>query len=218
MMAAGRVRVSIPLMNGPPEVPKTLLIACGALGREVTQLIAMNGWAHMKVTCLPAKYHHTPDRIAPALRGKIRENKHAFDSIFVLYGDCGTAGEIDRVLEEEGVERIAGPHCFSFFHGNDEFEETHEGEIETFYLTDFFCQHFDKFVWQTLGLDRHPSMPQFVFGNYKKIVYVAQTDDAALQAKAQEIADRLDLDYEYRFRGYADLATAMASAGDQNFS
>ena len=198
----------------PMTEPTTLLIACGALGREVTQVIAMNGWTHLAVTCLPAKYHHTPDRIPPALQAKIRANKERYDSIFVLYGDCGTSGEIDRVLTEEGIERIAGPHCFSFFHGNDEFEATHEGEIETFYLTDFFCQHWDKFVWQSLGIDRHPSMPAFVFGNYKKIVYIAQTDNPALQTKAREIADRLGLTYEYRFRGYADLATAMAGAGD----
>jgi len=189
---------------------KTLIIACGALSHEIVFLIETNNWTHLDLTCLPAKYHHTPAKIPEAMREKIRENKPKYKSIYAMYGDCGTGGLLDRVLEEEGVERIAGPHCFSFFAGNDIFENWNEKEITTFYLTDFFCKHFDKFVWESLGLDRRDDMAEFVFGNYKKIVFMAQTENKDLQVKAKEIANRLGLEYEYRFTGYGDMKNSMA--------
>ena len=190
---------------------KTLLIACGALGREIVDLIEMNRWQHLDVTCLPAKLHHQPSRIPEAIRTKIRANRPAFENIYVLYGDCGTGGELDRVLEEEGgIERIPGPHCFSFFAGNSAFEARADDDMTSFFLTDYFCQHFDKFVWQALGLDRHPDMPQFVFGNYEKLIFMPQTVNPALEVKAKEIAERLELVYEYRFVGYGELASFMA--------
>ncbi len=188
-----------------------LLIACGALGREVVQLIEMNRWRHLDVACLPAKLHHRPELIADAVREKIRSQRDRFERIYVLYGDCGTGGELDRVLQEEGgVERIPGPHCFSFFAGNEAFAAGAEDDMTTFFLTDYFCRHFDSFVWRALGLDRRADMADFVFGNYRKLVFLAQTEDAELQARAQEIAQRLGLDYEYRFSGYGDLAHFMA--------
>ena len=187
-----------------------LLIACGALGREMIDLIETNDWRHLDVACLPAKLHHDPKKIPEAIRSKIRANRSAYEKIYVLYGDCGTGGLLDQVLEEEGgVERIAGPHCFSFFNGNDAFAAQAEDELTTFYLTDYFCRHFDKFVWEALGLDRRADMAQFVFGNYRKIVYLAQTEDPELDRKARSIAERLGLDYEYRFKGYGDLEKFM---------
>ena len=122
-----------------------------------------------------------------------------------MYGDCGTWGAIDAVVVEEGVERIEGPHCFSFLMGNEQFDQYSEHEITTFYLTDFFCSYFDKFVWEALGLNRRDDMVDFVFGNYRKVVYLAQTDNADLRHKAEEIATRLKLEYEYRFTGYGDM-------------
>lgn len=191
----------------------TLLIACGALGREIIDLIEHNHWSHLDVTCLPAKLHHQPSLIPEAIRKKIRSNRQKFDSIYVLYGDCGTGGELDRVLEEEGgIERIPGPHCFSFFAGNSIFAAGAEDDMTSFFLTDYFCQHFDKFVWQALGLDRHPDMPDFVFGNYEKLIYMPQVENPALEVKAQNIAKRLKLTYEYRFAGYGDLASFMGQA------
>ena len=186
-----------------------LLIACGALAKEVVALIEVNGWRHLDVACLPAHLHHRPQLIPEAVREKIRSSRPRYETIYVLYGDCGTGGLLDDVLREEGVERIGGPHCFSFYQGNDVFADNSDEDIQTFYLTDFFCQHFDKFVWQAIGLDRHPKMPSFVFGNYRKVLYVAQTQDAALQCKARQIAERLGLDYEYRFVGYGDLESFM---------
>ena len=190
-----------------------LLIACGALAREIVQLIEMNGWRHLDVACLPAKLHHRPELIPEGVREKIRAAEGRYAKIYVLYGDCGTGGLLDQVLAEEGgVERIAGPHCFSFFAGNTAFEAAVDGELTTFFLTDYFCRHFEKFVWQAVGLDRRADMVGFVFGNYEKLVYLAQTEDAALEAQAQEIAGRLGLAYEYRFCGYGDMAGFMAAA------
>lgn len=189
----------------------TLLIACGALGREIVDLIEMNGWRHLDVTCLPAKLHHRPQLIPEEIRRKIRASKARYKKIYILYGDCGTGGLLDEMLEEEGgIERIPGPHCFSFFRGNEAFARSADDEIGTFYLTDYFCRHFEKFVWEALGLDRRDDMAAFVFGNYTKLVFMPQTKDEALERKARAIAHRLGLDYEYQFCGYGDLETAMA--------
>src|SRR5262249_14429828 len=116
---------------------RTLLLACGALAREVLALKQPNRWECFTVDCLPADLHFRPDLIPSAVQAKIRKARAHFDRIFVLYADCGTGGELDRVLAEEGVERIAGPHCYSFFEGNDAFAQLHEENIATFYLTDF---------------------------------------------------------------------------------
>ena len=189
-----------------------LLIACGALGREIIQLIELNEWRHFDVACLPAKLHNTPDLIPEAVRQKIRSARDRYGKVLVLYGDCGTGGLLDQVLAEEGgVERIGGPHCFSFFAGNDAFEARAEDDMTTFFLTDYFCRHFDKLVWQGFGLDRRPDMLAFVFGNYRKLVYIAQTEDPSLAAQAEAAAERLGLAYEYRFVGYGDLDTFMKS-------
>lgn len=190
----------------------TLLIACGALGREIVQLIEWNGWHHLDVTCLPAKLHHTPERIPEAVRQKIRQAGDRYEKIYVLYGDCGTGGLLDEVLAEEGnVERIGGPHCFSFFMGNDVFAQAADDDISTFFLTDYFCRHFEKFVWEALGLDRRADMVDFVFGNYRKLVFMPQVEDEQLERKAKDIAARLGLTYEYRFAGYGDLERFMAN-------
>jgi hypothetical protein len=223
-VAAGKVgrgqATQIPAMDqGPsfsydfkPGKGSILLIACGALGREIVQLIEMNNWRHLDVTCLPAKLHHAPKLIPEAIRAKIRAAQGRYDKIYVLYGDCGTGGELDRVLAEEGgIERIEGPHCFSFFAGNEAFAATADDDLTTFFLTDYFCRHFETFVWKAIGLDRRADMVSFVFGNYEKLVYLAQTEDPALEAQAREIAGRLGLAYEHRFCGYGDLAAFMGT-------
>ena len=185
-----------------------LLIACGALAREIIHLIELNGWRHLDVACLPAKLHHAPKLIPDAVRKKLHETRGKYAKTYVLYGDCGTGGLLDKVLEEE-VERIAGPHCFSFFAGNAEFELGADDDLTTFFLTDYFCRHFEKFVWEAVGLDRREDMVPFVFGNYQKLVYLAQSEDPELELKARQIAKHLDLSYEYRFRSYGDLEPFM---------
>ena len=173
----------------------------------------LNHWeSRLEVTCLPAIWHNTPDKIPEGVRQKIRAGKQKYDRIFVAYGDCGTGGMLDAVLKEEGAERIEGPHCYEFYSGKAVFEKMMDDELGTFFLTDYLCRHFDRLIWQGFGLDRRPDMKDMVFGHYKKLVFLAQLEDSELTAKAQEIAERLGLEFEYRLTGYGELATFMAEA------
>ena len=190
---------------------RVLLIACGALAHEVLALKRLNGWDHLDLQCLPANLHLYPDRITPAVAAAVAEYRDDYASIFVLYADCGTGGQLLEKCKELGVSMVEGPHCYSFFEGNDRFAELTETEFTAFYLTDFLVRQFDAFVWRPMGLDRHPELRDIYFGNYTKLVYQAQTDDPALDAKAQDCAARLGLAYERRFTGYGDLATVMAA-------
>jgi len=192
-----------------PAAGQILLIACGALAREILALKRANGWDHMVLKCLPAKLHLYPDRITEAVEAMVRENRDAYDDIFVVYADCGTGGRLQAKCAELGVEMVAGPHCYSFFEGNDDFAA--RDEATAFYLTDFLVKQFEAFVWKPMGFDRHPELIDMMFGNYTKLVYQAQTRDPALEAKARDCAARLGLDYEYRFTGYGDLESALAS-------
>jgi Protein of unknown function (DUF1638) len=191
---------------------RVLLIACGALGREIVDLIEHNRWQAFDVACLPAIWHNTPQKIPEGLREKIRAAKGKYERILVAYGDCGTGGGIDKVLAEEGgIERIEGPHCYAFFSGNARFAAAAEGDDMTaFYLTDYLARHFDKLIWSgLLGLDRHPELRDDYFRHYTKVIYIAQTNDPALDAKAEDAAKRLGLAYERRFTGYGELADFM---------
>ena len=189
---------------------RVLLIACGALAREIVDVLERNKWQAMDIQCLPAKWHNTPQFIVPGVREKIRSARGRYENIYVLYGDCGTGGQLDTMLAEEGVERIEGPHCYAFYSGNDAFAKTAENEFTAFYLTDYLARHFDKLIWEGLGLDRHPELLPLYFGNYTKIIYLAQTKDNGLNEKAKAAADKLGLAYEYRFTGYGELETEMA--------
>jgi Protein of unknown function (DUF1638) len=188
---------------------RVLLIACGALAREIVDLIEVNHWTAFDIQCLPAKWHNTPQFIVPAIREKIRANKQAYHKIYVLYGDCGTGGLLDQLLAEEGVERIEGPHCYAFYSGNAAFAKTEEADMTAFFLTDYLARHFDKLMWQGLGLDRHPELLPDYFRHYRKLVYLAQTKDQALEVKAKSAALKLGLEYEYRFTGYGELGTRL---------
>jgi hypothetical protein len=194
-------------IEGMADGPRTLFIACGALAREFLAVSKASGWGdRIEITCLPAIWHNRPNKIPDGVRRKIRANRKKFERIFVLYGDCGTGGELDRVLAEEGVERIEGPHCYQWFAGTADFEKMMDEEPGTFFLTDYLARHFDRVMWQGLGLDRHPELLDAYFGNYRKLVYLAQTDDAKLLAKAEEAAERLKLEFIHRRTGYGEFA------------
>jgi len=186
-----------------------LLIACGALAREILAVNAVNGLDHLDLQCLPAIYHNHPEKIVPAVRATVAKHRDDYDDIFVVYADCGTGGLLEAACKELGVGMVAGPHCYSFFEGNDVFAA--RDECTAFYLTDFLVRQFDAFVWEPLGLARHPDLRDMYFGNYERLVYQAQTDDPALTAKAKDCAARLGLAFERRFTGYGDLATALTN-------
>ncbi|ATG35403.1 hypothetical protein PhaeoP23_01252 [Phaeobacter piscinae] len=193
---------------------RILLIACGALAREILAIKDINGLDHIDLTCLPAKLHLYPEQITEAVEGAVAKHSATYDTIHVVYADCGTGGILERKCAELGVEMIAGPHCYSFFEGNETFaRHADEGEITAFYLTDFLVKQFDAFVWRPMGLDKHPELRDMVFGNYTKLVYQSQIDDPALLAKARDCADRMGLAFEHRHTGYGDLQSTMVRWG-----
>lgn len=192
---------------------KVLVIACGMIAREIIAVRDALRLDHLELTCLPAEFHYRPDRIAPALDIAIaRARAEGTENIFVGYADCGTGGDIDKVCAAHGVARIDGPHCFAFYQGLPAFEAVADGDMTSFYMTDFLCRHFDAFFMKPMGLDRHPELIKDFFGNYEKVVYLAQTDDPALEAVAIRAAKLLGLAYERRFTGYGDLAPALKKA------
>ena len=190
---------------------RTLVVACGALAREIVALTRANRWDHLQVTCLPAVLHNRPERIPDRLRQRIHTARaQGWRRIVVAYADCGTGGALDRICAEEGVERIDGPHCYAFYAGQETFDALADDEPGTFYLTDYLARHFNRLVVTDLGLDRHPELLPMYFGNYRRLIYLAQTNDPALDAAAEAAATRLGLAYERRFTGYGELADFMS--------
>jgi hypothetical protein len=189
-----------------------LIIACGALAHEITALKRANAWDQLDVRCLPAELHNRPERIPAAVRALIRSSRCHYRSIFVAYADCGTGGLLDAVLAEEGIERIPGAHCYEFFATSPVFTALAEAEIGTFYLTDFLLRHFERLVIQGLGLDKHPELFATYFGNYRKLVYLAQRPSADAIRDARAISVRMGLSFESRATGYGTLETALTSA------
>ncbi|MCG7623364.1 DUF1638 domain-containing protein [Epibacterium sp. Ofav1-8] len=193
---------------------RILLIACGALAREILDITRANGLDHMDLTCLPAKLHLYPDQIITHVEAAVEKHRATYDQIYVVYADCGTGGQLQAKCEHLGVEMVPGPHCYAFFEGNARFEEQAEaGEITAFYLTDFLVKQFDAFVWRPMGLDKNPELRDMIFGNYTTLIYQSQVNDPALVAKAQECARRMGLDFVHRHTGYGDLETTLKDWG-----
>ncbi len=193
------------------QTDKLRIIACGALAREILAVIRTNGLDHIDLTCLPAILHNRPEKIAVAIDQAIVEaRRQGIGQIYIAYAECGTGGELDRVCLKHGVERIAGPHCFSFYFGNEAFGQREDDDIYTFFLTDFLARQFRAFVITPLGLDRHPELLESYFGHYKKVVYLVQQEDPELDRMAEEAAAFLGLEYEKRVTGYGDLTAAIS--------
>jgi len=190
--------------------PQALIIACGALAREVTLLCRINHWDHFKLQCIPAKIHNTPDKIPAAIEAIVERAKSSYPRIYVAFADCGTGGALDRLLHRLQIERLPGAHCYEFYAGSELFHQIADSEPGTFYLSDFLARHFERLILDEMGIDKHPQLLEMYFGNYRQLVYLAQTKDQQLKQKAQAAAERLGLSYEYRFCGYGDLQTAIA--------
>ena len=195
---------------------KVQILACGAIAREILSTFRLNHLDHIELKCLPAIWHAHPEKIAPGLELAIVEaRREGAEKIFIGYADCGTGGAIDAICAREGVERLSGPHCYSFFSGNADFAARTDEDLTAFFLTDFLARQFEAFVVEPLGLDRHPQLRDIYFGNYTKVVYLSQEEDPALQQKARAAATFLGLAYEYRFTGYGDLAREIAVLGER---
>ncbi|MGD9020616.1 MAG: DUF1638 domain-containing protein [Lysobacterales bacterium] len=188
---------------------RVLVIACGAIALELLRVTRANGWEHLDFQCLPPDLHNRPERIPEAVRAKIESERAKYRKIFVAYADCGTGGRLDQVLEEYDVERIPGAHCYEFFAGARLFRELANEEPGSFYLTDFLVRSFDRLVVRGLDLERNPQLAADYFGNYKRMVYLAQADSEELQALARQHAAFLGLEYHYRFCGDAQLARTL---------
>ncbi len=196
-----------------PQPEKLLVIACGMIAREVLAARQRLGLDHLELTCLPAEFHFYPDRIAPAMDSAIVKAKNeGYRHIFIGYADCGTGGLLDNICKKHGVERIDGPHCFAFYQGLDAYAKVADDDMTSFYMTDFLCRQFDAFFMKPLGLDRHPELIRDYFGNYEKLVYLAQTNDPELDKVAENAARMLGLAYEKRFTSYGDLPAALEQA------
>lgn len=192
-------------INGRP-----LVIGCGALARELVALTRRAGFPEVELTCLPASLHNRPGRIPAAVQARIRRARaDGFDRIFVAYADCGTGGQLDRVLEAEGVARLEGAHCYEVYAGRAAFAAMSDEEPGTFYLTDFLARNFERLVVRGLGLDRHPELLPLYFGNYRRLVFLAQTQDADLTRVAWAAAARLGLEFERRFVGLGEMRPAI---------
>jgi hypothetical protein len=189
--------------------PSLLVLACGALAHEIVAVLRASGWTHVAVQCLPAALHNTPAEIPEKVRAALVAARGKYERVFVAYADCGTGGELDRVLRDEGAERIPGAHCYEFLAGSRLFAELAEEEPGTFFLTDFLARHFDRLVIKGLGLDRHPELLPLYFGNYRRLVYLSQSDSADLRGRAKEAAARLKLAFEHRHVGHDNLATVL---------
>ena len=191
---------------------KVLVIACGAIARELVRIKKLNNWDHLVIQCLPPDLHNKPEQLPAAVRAKIEAQADLFKNTFVAYADCGTGGELDKVLDDYGIERIPGAHCYEFFTGSEQFNAIAEAEPGSFYLTDFLVRHFERLVVKGLGLDRLPQLIPIYFNNYKRMVYLAQSESEELQSMAQQHANLLGLDYEFCPCGDSPLTRVLTPA------
>ncbi len=191
-----------------------LVIACGALARELRDLTQIHDVGDITVECLPAQLHNRPEKIPGLLRTRLEAAKHAYDHILVGYADCGTGGLLDAVCEEFGVERLPGSHCYEFFAGHQRFAAINDDDPTAFYLTDYLAKHFDRLIMDGLGITAHPELRDTYFGNYTRMVLLAQTGDPAVDAAAEEAAARLGLPLERVETGYGELETSVLSFVD----
>ena len=189
---------------------RLVIVGCGALARELLALTA--GIPGVRIEGVDARLHMRPAKIAEAVAAKVEVVRARYGrdiQLFVAYADCGTAGSLDAYLQREGIERIGGEHCFEFYAGTAAYAAMQDEEVGTFYLTDFLARQFDTIIIAGLGLDRHPELMPDYFGNYRRLVYLAQTDDPELTARARAAADRLGLAFERRLTGYGELAPSI---------
>jgi hypothetical protein len=189
-----------------------LVITCAAIAREVNEIKKLGQWSQMDLQAITADLHARPEKIPAAVADKIDKARDQYDHIFVAYGDCGTSGELDRVLEAKGVRRLPGAHCYDFLAGRENYEQMQEQEPGTFYLTDFLAQHFQRLVIEILGIDRHPELLEMYFGNYTRLVYLAQTDSDELTEMARAAADLLGLRFERKFTGMGEMVPELDAA------
>ncbi len=191
------------------EAPRVLILACGALAREIRDIARLHELDNVTLECLPAILHNRPTDIPDVVRERLDRSRGAYDHILLGYADCGTAGELRQIAAQEGIEMLPGAHCYQFFAGERAFDEMHRDDPTAFYLTDYLVKHFDRLIMGNLGIEAHPELRDMYFGNYTKMIYLAQTDDSELDEKAQACAGKLGLSFERVRTTYGDLEPAV---------
>jgi len=192
-----------------PAPPRTLILACGALSRELREIAGLHRLSNVSIECLPAALHNRPSEIPDALRAKLSRVRHLYDNVLIGYADCGTAGEIDAVCSELDAQRLPGEHCYQMYAGVTRFDTMHGADPTAFYLTDFLARHFNRIVLDGLGISSHPELRDLYFGNYTKLIYLAQTESPELERKATAAAKDLGLDYSRVHTGLHELAESV---------
>ncbi len=187
----------------------TALVICGALGKEVKDIVDRRGWA-VDIYGVSALLHLYPNRIVEELREKLRALRPRYDHLVVVYGDCGMNGKLEPILDEVGAARVKGPHCYEMLAGAELFERVSEERPGTFFLTDWLVRNFERAVVRGLGLDRHPDLIPMLFGNYDAVLYLRQMPNPRLAARAQEIAAYLGLSLEINDVGLGELESRLA--------
>ena len=188
----------------------TALVICGALGREVKEIVRRRGW-DVDVYGVSALLHLYPSRIVEELREKLHALRPRYDNLVVVYGDCGTTGKLEPLLDEVGAQRMRGPHCYEMYAGEERFEKITERRPGTFFLTDWLVRNFDRAVVRGLGLDRHPELKSMLFGNYEAVLYLRQVPNPALATRAEQIAAYLGLPLEIEDVGLGELEDRLAA-------
>ncbi len=187
----------------------TAFIICGALAREVLDIIKKHGW-DAEVFGVNALDHMFPERIAPDVEKRYLAIRERFDRVIVVYGDCGSRGAVDELMAKYDLERVDGPHCYEMYGGN-LFQDLMDEEPGTFFLTDFLVRGFRGTILKGLGLDRFPQLKDDYFRNYKRIVFLTQNGSDDLLPQAQQAADYLGLPLEIRHTGYGLLEERLVS-------
>ena len=187
----------------------TALIICGALGREVKEIVDRRKW-DVDVYGVSALLHLYPSRIVDELREKLHALRPRYEKLVVVYGDCGTTGKLEPLLEEVGALRLRGPHCYEMYAGEEQFREITDQRPGTFFLTDWLVRNFDRAVVKGLGLDRHPDLKPMLFGNYEAVLFLRQVPNPRLAEKARDIAGYLELPLEIRDVGLGELEERLA--------
>ena len=194
----------------------TGLIICGALGKEVVDLIDKYGW-DAEVVGIPAVVHVFPEQIAPKVEEHILALRNKYERLIVLFGDCGSKGALDQTLGKyPDIERISGPHCYEFYSG-ELFAKLMDEEPGTFFLTDFMVRTFQGLIIKSMGLDRYPQLKEEYFRNYKRLVYLVQKDEPEYRQKAHKVAEFLELPLTIMNTGYGSLEERLVSLmGDKS--
>jgi hypothetical protein len=190
-------------------VSATALVICGALGGEVKEIVRRREW-DVDIYGLSAYLHLYPSRIVEELEAKLRELRPRYEKLVVVYGDCGTTGKLEPILEEFGASRLRGPHCYEVFAGTERFADIADKRPATFFLTDWLVRNFDRAVIKGLGLDRYPELKSMLFGNYEAVLFLRQAPNPRLAAKAEDIARYLGLPLAIEDVGLGELEDRLA--------